>query len=96
MKTLITSVNHSKITITTYEMNNELANEIVNLFHKQEVEPIYSLGFNRLMSLSKDKRRKAETALILNGISINEVHAVIKQKLEEMTELEFKSFKSKK
>lgn len=97
MKTFTaTSINHAKRTVTTYELNDELVKEIVNLFPKQEVEPVYSLGFQRLTSLSKSKRINAELNLMLNGISVNEVHSVLKQKLEVMTDLEFKSFKSQK
>jgi len=95
MKTL-TTINHAKRTITTYEMTNELAQEIANLFPKQEVEPVYSLGFQRLSLLSKSKRRNAEMTLMLNGISINEIHSTLKNKLEQMTESEFKTFKSQK
>lgn len=96
MTTLVTTVNRKRKEITTWELTHSLVKEIsqmlVELFPKQDKEPAYSLGFQRLISLSKNKRFNLEVSFMQEGLSQKEV----KLFLEAMTEEDFKSFKRSK
>lgn len=94
-----TIINHSARTITTYELTNEIIEDLKDLFSnnfKSDNEPVYSLGFQRYLELSRAKYKRVSQALLISGVHVNEVMNVLTEKLAVMTEAEFKNFKKSK
>ncbi|REC57002.1 hypothetical protein DRF62_02265 [Chryseobacterium piscium] len=90
-----TVINHRARTITTYEVTPEVVESVKDLFSifHSDVEPIYSLGFQRYSELSKAKYKRVSQAMLISGVHVNDLMNVLKSKLEAMTEAEFKAFK---
>lgn len=94
-----TVINHRARTITTYELTNEIVEDLKDLFSnnfKSDNEPVYSLGFQRYLELSKAKYKRVSQAMLISGVHVNDLMSVLKSKLEAMTEAEFKAFKKAK
>lgn len=93
-----TVINHRTRTITTYEVTPEVVEsvkDLLSMFHS-DVEPVYSLGFQRYLELSRAKYKRVSQAMLITGVHVNEVMNVLTAKLEAMTEAEFKAFKKSK
>jgi hypothetical protein len=68
------------------------AKELTALFPFSEVK--YSLGFERMSSLSRKKRKECFLKLYLEGFTeIKDNDKELKERLTKMTEVEFNSFK---
>ena len=94
-----TVINHRARTITTYELTNEIVEDLKDLFSnnfKSDNEPVCSLGFQRYLELSKAKYKRVSQAMLISGVHVNDLMSVLKAKLEAMTEAEFKAFKKAK
>lgn len=93
-----TVINHRARTITIYEVTPEVVESVKDLFSMfhADVEPVYSLGFQRYLELSRAKYKRVSQAMLISGVHVNEVMNVLTSKLEAMTEAEFKTFKKSK
>ncbi|AZA49718.1 hypothetical protein EG346_16710 [Chryseobacterium carnipullorum] len=93
-----TVINHSARTITTYEVTPEVVESVKDLFSMfhSDVEPVYSLGFQRYLELSRAKYKRVSQAMLISGVHVNDLMSVLKAKLETMTDAEFKAFKKAK
>lgn len=93
-----TVINHRTRTITTYEVTPEVVEsvkDLLSMFHS-DFEPVYSLGFQRYLELSKAKYKRVSQAMLISGVHVNDLMTVLKSKLEAMNEAEFKAFKKAK
>lgn len=90
MQTIV--INHAARTITTYEVTPEIVESIKDLFSMfhSDVEPVYSLGFQRYQKLNKKKKQQLDIQYFHKG------HTEAKLFLEAMTEEEFKAYKKSK
>ena len=71
------------------------AQSLTNLFPKTGV--VYSLGFTRMMKLTRKQSLNAFTALYFEGFTeIADNNEELKRRLSAMTEQEFKTYKSRK
>lgn len=52
-------------------------------------DPSYSKGFNRLMALPAKARKSFNLAVLLTGVSVNDVLSIQKSTLEKLTDGEF-------
>jgi len=78
--------------MTTSTITNA-AQTLTNLFPKTEIK--YSLGFERMMKLSRKQTLNAFTALFFEGFTtIPANNEELKTRLSKMTEQEFQSFKN--
>lgn len=69
------------------------AQNLTNIFPTVEVS--YSLGFTRMMKLTRRQTLNAFTALFMEGFKeIPANNEELKRRLSEMTEQEFKTFKN--
>ena len=93
-----TVINHKARTITTYEVTPEVVESVKDLFSMfhSDVEPVYSLGFQRYLELSRAKYKRVSQAMLISGIDVNDINNVLTSKLAVMTEAEFKNFKKSK
>lgn len=89
---LLQSVNHKKKQVITYEFTIEIIQDIKEMFSSSK-EPVYSLGFQRYLKLSRAKYKRLSEKMLRDGVKLNELLDVIKTKLEAMTEEEFSKFK---
>nr|DAY21971.1 MAG TPA: hypothetical protein [Bacteriophage sp.] len=92
MKTFyVTNVDKKRKTITTYELTDDLVEEIKDLLKIFKPNPSieYSLGFRRYESFSKYKRVYLSIVFEKNGLSQKE----LKLFLENLSENDFKDFK---
>lgn len=87
----VTNVDKKKRTITTYELTDELVQEIKDLLEIFKPNPNIeeSLGFKRLLSFSKYKMVYLSIVFEKNGLSRKE----LKLFLENLSENDFKDFK---
>ena len=87
----VTNIDKKKKTITTYELTDELVQEIKDLLEIFKPKPNIeeSLGFKRLLSFSKYKRVYLSIVFEKNGLSQKE----LKLFLENLSENDFKDFK---
>ena len=94
-----TVINHATKTITTYDLTPAIVADLKDLFSnnfKSDKEPLYSLGFQRYLELSKAKYKRVSEAMLRGGVPVNDLLNVLKSQLEVMTEVEFKAFKKAK
>lgn len=71
-----------------------IAEELKTLFPKGE-DKGYSIGFVRILQLTKKQRKNAFLALYLEGFtSLLENHLELKRRFENMSEIEFKLYKA--
>ncbi|WP_315543480.1 hypothetical protein [Capnocytophaga leadbetteri] len=92
MKTFyVTNVDKKRKTITTYELTNDLVEEIKDLLEIFKPNPNIEepLGLKRLLSLSQYKRVYLSIVFEKNGLSQKE----LKLFLENLSENDFKDFK---
>lgn len=97
MTNIIEIVDHSKKTITSYEISDaviESAKELFSIF--KEVDNTYSIGYQRYISLSAAKVKRMNQALLITGVNIQDIYSEIISTLEAMTQEEFNSFKKQK
>ena len=87
----VTNVDKKKKTITTYELTDELVQEIKDLLEIFKPNPNIeeSLGFKRLLSFSKYKMLYLSVVFERNGLGQKE----LKLFLENLSENDFKDFK---
>ena len=87
----VTNIDKKKKTITTYELTDELVQEIKDLLEIFKPNPNIeeSLGFKRLLSFSKYKMLYLSVVFEKNGLGQRE----LKLFLENLSENDFKDFK---
>lgn len=87
----VTNIDKKKKTITTYELTDELVQEIKDLLEIFKPNPNIeeSLGFKRLLSFSKYKMLYLSVVFERNGLGQKE----LKLFLENLSENDFKDFK---
>lgn len=96
--TYTTVINHKAKTITTYEITESVVEAIKNLTEilpkKTDKKPVYSLGFQRYSKLSRKAWNNAMRLMYKDGIHPDNFYNTIINKLQNMTDGEFKNFKS--